>query len=65
LELTNDLKKLKPSQYLREDEVVVIDFEDADYKVLVSVMGAGVEEFGLMIFDMELQTAPPIVRWYV
>ncbi|WP_439778215.1 DUF7309 domain-containing protein [Lysinibacillus xylanilyticus] len=24
-----------------------------DYKVLVSVMGAGGEEFGLMIFDME------------
>lgn len=54
LELTNDLKKLKPWQYLRDDEVVVIDFEDADYKVLVSVMGAGGEEFGLMIFDMEL-----------
>ncbi|MEB2300424.1 plasmid pRiA4b ORF-3 family protein [Lysinibacillus xylanilyticus] len=54
LELTNDLKKLKPWQYLRDDEVVVIDFEDTDYKVLVSVMGAGGEEFGLMIFDMEL-----------
>lgn len=54
LELTNDLKKLKPWQYLRDDEVVVIDFEEADYKVLVSVMGAGGEEFGLMIFDMEL-----------
>ncbi|WP_433595410.1 DUF7309 domain-containing protein [Lysinibacillus xylanilyticus] len=54
LELTNDLKKLKPWQYLRDDEVVVIDFEDADYKVLVSVLGAGGEEFGLMIFDIEL-----------
>ncbi|MFB7157999.1 DUF6930 domain-containing protein [Lysinibacillus sp. NPDC056232] len=54
LELANDLKKLKPWQYLRDDEVVVIDIEDADYKVLVSVMGAGGEEFGLMIFDMEL-----------
>ncbi len=54
LELTNDLKKLKPWQYLRDDEVVVIHFEDVDYKVFVSVMGAGGEEFGLMIFDMEL-----------
>ncbi|MFE3573669.1 DUF6930 domain-containing protein [Lysinibacillus sp. NPDC059133] len=54
LELANDLKKLKSWQYLRDDEVVVIDIEDADYKVLVSVMGAGGEEFGLMIFDMEL-----------
>ncbi|MCL1697355.1 plasmid pRiA4b ORF-3 family protein [Lysinibacillus sp. BPa_S21] len=54
LELTNDLKKLKPWQYLRDDEVVVIHFEDTDQKVLVSVMGAGGEEFGLMIFDMEL-----------
>lgn len=54
LELTNDLKKLKPWQYLRDDEVVVIDFEDADSKVLVSVMGAGGQEFGLMIFDLEL-----------
>ncbi|MEY9971833.1 hypothetical protein ABH966_002206 [Lysinibacillus sp. RC46] len=54
LELTNDLKKLKPWQYFRDDEVVVIHFEDVDYKVLVSVMGAGGEEFGLMIFDMEL-----------
>lgn len=54
LELTNDLKKLKPWQYLRDDEVVVIDFADAHYQVLVSVMGAGGEEFGLMIFDMEL-----------
>ncbi|MEY9975678.1 hypothetical protein [Lysinibacillus sp. RC79] len=54
LELTNDLKKLKPWQYLRDDEVVAIHFEDVDYKVLVSVMGAGGEEFGLMIFDMEL-----------
>jgi len=53
LELTNDLKKLKPWQYLRDDEVVVIHFADIDYKVLVSVMGAGGEEFGLMIFDME------------
>ncbi|WP_285396096.1 hypothetical protein [Lysinibacillus sp. fls2-241-R2A-57] len=53
LELANDLKKLKPLQYLRDDEVVVIDFADSDYKVLVSVMGAGGEEFGLMIFDME------------
>ncbi|MFT9817763.1 DUF6930 domain-containing protein [Lysinibacillus sp. NPDC056185] len=54
LELTNDLKKLKPWQYFRDDEVVAIHFEDVDYKVLVSVMGAGGEEFGLMIFDMEL-----------
>ncbi|MFJ6264143.1 DUF6930 domain-containing protein [Lysinibacillus xylanilyticus] len=54
LELTNDLKKLKPWQYLRDDEAVVIDFEDTDYKVLVSVMGAGGKEFGLMIFDIEL-----------
>lgn len=54
LELTNELKKLKPWQYLRDDEVVGIHFEDTDYKVLVSVMGAGGEEFGLMIFDMEL-----------
>ena len=54
LELTNDLKKLKPWQYFRDDEVVGIHFEDVDYKVLVSVMGAGGEEFGLMIFDMEL-----------
>ncbi|MGY3186588.1 hypothetical protein ACVWXS_001289 [Lysinibacillus sp. TE18511] len=53
LELTNDLKKLKPWQYLRDDEVVIIHFADIDYKVLVSVMGAGGEEFGLMIFDME------------
>ncbi|WP_223556536.1 plasmid pRiA4b ORF-3 family protein [Lysinibacillus sphaericus] len=53
LELTNDLKKLKPWQYLRDDEVVVIHFADIDYKVLVSVMGAGGEEFGLMIFDIE------------
>ncbi len=53
LELSNDLKKLKPWQYLRDEEVVVIHFEDVDYKVLVSVMGAGGEEFGLMIFDME------------
>ncbi len=51
LELANDLKKLKPWQYLRDDEIVMIDFED--YKVLVSVMGAAGEEFGLMIFDME------------
>ncbi|KOP78130.1 hypothetical protein AMS59_13585 [Lysinibacillus sp. FJAT-14745] len=54
LELTNELKKLKPWQYLKDDEVVAIHFEDVDYKVLVSVMGAGGEEFGLMIFDMEL-----------
>ncbi|QPQ29405.1 DUF7309 domain-containing protein [Lysinibacillus sp. JNUCC 51] len=54
LELSNDLKKLKPWQYFRDDEVVAIHFEDVDYKVLVSVMGAGGEEFGLMIFDMEL-----------
>ncbi|WP_375199703.1 DUF7309 domain-containing protein [Lysinibacillus sp. RS11] len=53
LELTNDLKKQKPWQYLRDDEVVVIHFADIDYKVLVSVMGAGGEEFGLMIFDIE------------
>lgn len=54
LGLSNDLKKLKPWQYLRDDEVVVIHFEDADYKVLVSVMGAEGEEFGLMIYDIEL-----------
>lgn len=54
LELTNDLKKLKPWQYFRDDEVVVIHFEDVDYKVFVSVMGASGEELGLMIFDMEL-----------
>ncbi|KOS63826.1 hypothetical protein [Lysinibacillus sp. FJAT-14222] len=53
LELANELKKLKPWQYLRDDEVVVIDCEEAEYKALVSVMGAGGEEFGLMIFDME------------
>lgn len=53
LELTNDLKKLKPWQYLRDGEVVVIHFADIDYKVFVSVMVAGGEEFGLMIFDME------------
>lgn len=53
LEITNDLKNLKPWQYLRDNEVVVIDFEDADYKVLVSVRGYDSEEFGLMIFDME------------
>ncbi|MGE7910804.1 DUF7309 domain-containing protein [Lysinibacillus xylanilyticus] len=54
LEISNDLKKLKPWQYLKDDEVVAIHFEDVDYKVLVSVMGAGGEEFGLMIFDLEL-----------
>lgn len=54
LELSNDLKKRKPWQYFRDDEVVAIHFEDVDDKVLVSVMGAGGEEFGLMIFDMEL-----------
>jgi len=54
LEISNDLKKLKPWQYFRDDEVVAIHFEDVDYKVLVSVMGAGDEEFGLMIFDLEL-----------
>jgi len=54
LELTNYLKKLKPWQYFRDDEVVGIHFADVDYKVLVSVMGAGGEEFGLMIFDTEL-----------
>ncbi|MFJ3389715.1 DUF6930 domain-containing protein [Lysinibacillus sp. NPDC086135] len=54
LELTNYLKKLKPWQYFSDDEVVGIHFADVDYKVLVSVMGAGGEEFGLMIFDMEL-----------
>lgn len=54
LEISNDLKKLKSWQYFRDDEVVAIHFEDVDYKVLVSVMGAGDEEFGLMIFDLEL-----------
>ncbi|UPW82638.1 plasmid pRiA4b ORF-3 family protein [Lysinibacillus sp. Ag94] len=54
LELTNYLKKLKPWQYFSDDEVVGIHFADVDYKVLVSVMGAGGEEFGLMIFDTEL-----------
>lgn len=53
LELTNDLKKLKPWQYLENDEIIVIDYVDMDFKVLVSVMGAAGEEFGLMVFDME------------
>ena len=53
LELANELKKLKPWQYLRDDEIVVIDCEEIEYKALVSVMGAGGQDFGLMIFDME------------
>ncbi|MFJ8458925.1 hypothetical protein ACIQ57_07320 [Lysinibacillus xylanilyticus] len=53
MEFSNGLKKLKPWQYLRDDEIIVIDCEEAGYKVLVSVIGAGGEEFGLIIFDME------------
>lgn len=53
LELTNDLKKLKPWKYFQSNEIIVIDFAEIDYKILVSVMGAAGEEFGIMAFDME------------
>ena len=53
LELANELKKLKPWQYLESNEIIVIDFGDMNDKVLVSVMGAAGGEFGLMVFDLE------------
>lgn len=53
LELANELKKLKPWEYLESNEIIVIDFGDMNDKVLVSVMGAAGGEFGLMVFDLE------------
>ena len=50
-EVADQLKKLKPWQYFENGEIIALQIEDMTY--FVSVMGAGGQEFGLMMYDEE------------
>lgn len=50
-EVADELKKLKPWEYFENDEIIALQIEDMTY--FVSVMGAGGQEFGLMMYDDE------------
>ena len=50
-EVADELKKLKPWEYFENDEIIALQIEGMTY--FVSVMGAGGQEFGLMMYDEE------------
>jgi hypothetical protein len=53
-QLADDLKKLKPWQYFYNEEIIALQVEDVNETFFVSVMGAGGQEYGLMVYDEEL-----------
>ncbi len=53
-QLADDLKKLKPWQYFVNEEIIALQLEDVNETFFVSVMGAGGQEYGLMVYDEEL-----------
>lgn len=48
-QVADELKKLKPWNYFENGDIIAIQL--ADMKFFVSVMGAGGQEYGLMIYD--------------
>lgn len=49
LNVANELNKLKPWNYFDNGDIIAIQLEEMKY--FVSVMGAGEQEYGLMIYD--------------
>lgn len=50
-EVADELKNLKPWEYFENGEIIALQLDDMTY--FVSVMGAGGQEFGLMMYDEE------------
>ena len=53
-QLADDFKKLKPWQYFYNEEIIALQVEDVNETFFVSVMGAGGQEYGLMVYDEDL-----------
>lgn len=54
LELSSELNKMKPWQYFENREIIALELEEYDETVFVGIMGAGGQEFGLMIYDEDI-----------
>lgn len=54
LQLSSELNKLKPWNYFANEQIFAITPEDFDETFFISVMGAGQEEFGVLMFDADL-----------
>lgn len=50
--LADELKKLKPWNYFNNDDIIALQVDDMKY--FISVMGAGGQEYGLMMYDEAL-----------
>lgn len=48
-EVADELKKLKPWNYFKNEDIIAVQLDDMKY--FISVMGAGGQEFGLMMYD--------------
>lgn len=51
LQLSDTLNKMKPWTYFENADIIALDLEEYEEVFYVAVMGAGNEEFGLMIYD--------------
>ncbi|MEK4387220.1 hypothetical protein MKZ25_15750 [Solibacillus sp. FSL W7-1464] len=48
-EVADEFKKLKPWQYFNNEDIIAVQLNDMKY--FISVMGAGGQEYGLMMYD--------------
>lgn len=53
LQLTDELKKMKPWHYFDDIEIIAIHLEEFDETFFISVMGAAGQEYGVVIHDEE------------
>lgn len=54
LKLSATLNKAKPWQYFNNEEIIAIQLEEFNETFYVVVMGAGNQEFGLLVYDEEI-----------
>lgn len=53
LQLSDELNKMKPWQYFSNTDIIAFQLAESEETFFVAVMGAGGEEFGLMMYEDE------------
>lgn len=53
LQLSDKLNKMKPWQYFANTDIIALQLDEYEETFFVAVMGAGGEEFGLMMYEEE------------
>lgn len=52
-DVADELKQLKPWEYLKDYQVIVVEHPETEIMLFISVLGAGGQEFGLAIYTGE------------